>query len=163
MACGRLQLSPISFRDATAFVDLHHRHHRAPQGHKFSLAVVEDNRIIGVAIVGRPVSRYQDDGRTLEITRLCVIPDLPKVVDRSGREHAHPACSFLYGAAKRATFALGYSRFITYILDDEAGKSVLAAGLEFVGRTKPGSWSRLSRPRDDKHPLGSKQAFEVAA
>ncbi|MFD2578814.1 XF1762 family protein [Novosphingobium colocasiae] len=94
MACGRLQLSPISFRDATAFVDLHHRHHRAPQGHKFSLAVVEDNRIIGVAIVGRPVSRYQDDGRTLEITRLCVIPDLPKS-SRSQRKGACPPGLFV--------------------------------------------------------------------
>src|SRR5262249_13579244 len=42
-----------------------------PAGHKFSLAVSQEDEIVGVAIVGRPVSRMLDDGRTLEVTRCC--------------------------------------------------------------------------------------------
>ena len=64
-----LEIVPISLKEANKFVEEHHRHHKPVVGHKFSIAVAENERIVGVAIVGRPVSRYLDDGWTLEVTR----------------------------------------------------------------------------------------------
>lgn len=88
-ARSRLELAPIDFSEAAAFVKEHHRHHTPPIGHKFSVSAVRDGEIVGVVIVGRPVSRMRDDGQTLEVTRLCTI---------GGKN----VCSFLYGAAARA-------------------------------------------------------------
>ena len=89
-----LTLAPIDFGTAAAFVSLHHRHHTPPAGHKFSIAAVLSGDIVGVCIVGRPVSRHRDDGLTLEVTRLCT-------------DGTKNACSFLYGAARKAAFSLG--------------------------------------------------------
>ena len=71
------------------------------------------------------------------------------------------ACSFLYGAAARAAFALGYRRIGTYILASEPGTSLSAAGWRQIGETYGGSWSGRERPRVDKHPLQGKLLFEV--
>jgi hypothetical protein len=38
------------------------------------------------------------------------------------------ACSILYAACARAARVLGFSRIVTYVLEDEAGTSVRAAG-----------------------------------
>lgn len=148
---GRLALRPMKFADACSFVDGNHRHHRAPRGHKFSLGAVRDDFLVGVVIVGRPVSRRRDDGTTLEVTRLCVLPDEPN------------ACSFLYGAASRAAFALGYRRIGTYTLKSEPGTSLKAAGWKLIGETPGKSWSVPTRPREDKHPIEPKLVWERAA
>ena len=66
-----LTLRPVSLAEANAFVAEHHRHHKPVRGHKFSLGCMVDGQLVGVAIVGRPVSRYLDDGLTLEVNRLC--------------------------------------------------------------------------------------------
>ncbi len=66
-----LKLIPVSLARANAFVAEHHRHHKPVRGHKFSLGCTKDGILVGVAIVGRPVSRYLDDGATLEVNRLC--------------------------------------------------------------------------------------------
>ena len=145
----RLTLASCSFKDACEFVRLHHRHHTAPQGHKFSLAVAdEDGMIRGVCITGRPVARGNDNGMTLEVVRLAT-------------DGCPNACSFLYGAAWRATKSLGYSRLITYILDTEPGVSLNAAGWKCIGQRGGGSWSCPSRPRLDKHPVQKKLCWEV--
>lgn len=146
----KLQAAPIDFADAATFVRLHHRHHTPPVGHKFSIAAMSDGELVGVVIVGRPVARRRDDGRTLEVTRLCTIGE-------------RNACSFLYGAAARAAFALGYSRIGTYILKREPGTSLAAAGWKLIGETPGNSWSVPSRPRDDKHPIEPKLLFERTA
>lgn len=147
---SKLSLAPIDFATAADFVRLHHRHHTPPVGHKFSIAAMGGGEMVGVVIVGRPVARARDDGTTLEVTRLCTT--------------GHPnACSFLYGAAARAAFALGYSRIGTYILKSEPGTSLKAAGWKLIGEVHGRSWSCPSRPREDKHPLQSKLLFEVAA
>lgn len=150
MGSGRpkLALSPISFGEAADFVREHHRHHTPPVGHKFSIAAWSGSELVGVVIVGRPVSRHRDDGRTLEVTRLCT----------TGHRNA---CSFLYGAAARAAFALGYARIGTYILKREHGTSLLAAGWKLIGETPGKSWSVPSRPRTDKHPIEQKLLFET--
>ena len=144
----RLQLLPIDFSEAKEFVLVHHRHHTPPVGHKFSLAALSEEKIVGVVIVGRPVSRFRDDGLTLEVTRLCT----------TGHKNA---CSFLYGAAARAAFALGYRRIGTYILRSEPGTSLRAAGWKLIAETPGKSWSVPSRPRVNKHPLEPKLLFQM--
>lgn len=52
-----LELVPISLKEANAYVERYHRHHKPVVGHKFSIAAAVDGEIVGVAIVGRPVSR----------------------------------------------------------------------------------------------------------
>ena len=61
-----LEVVPITLKEANAFVERYHRHHKPTTGHKFSIAVgnIERDEIVGVAIVGRPVSRHLDDGWT---------------------------------------------------------------------------------------------------
>lgn len=142
-----LSACPIDLDEANAFVAQHHRHHKPVVGHKFSIGAVLDDKIVGVVIVGRPVSRMRDDGATLEVTRLCT-------------DGTRNACSFLYGAAQRAAFALGYTRIGTYILASENGASIKAAGWRLIGATKGGAWSVPSRPRVDKHPTEPKLLFE---
>lgn len=63
-----LTLIPVSLAQANEFVRQHHRHHKPVAGHKFSIGCAENGRLCAVAIVGRPVSRYLDDGFTLELT-----------------------------------------------------------------------------------------------
>lgn len=137
----------IGVDEANAFVAAYHRHHRPAVGHLFSLGAVIDDKVVGVAIVGRPVSRMRDDGLTAEVTRLCT-------------DGTKNACSFLYGASARAAFALGFQRIGTYILASEKGGSLVGAGWKLIGERGGGSWSVPSRPRVDKHPLQKKLLFE---
>ena len=146
----RLVLIPVDLAEANAFVLEHHRHHKPVIGHKFSIGAVSGESVVGIAIIGRPVSRMRDDGLTLEVSRLCT-------------DGTKNACSFLYGAAARAAFAQGYKRIGTYILKSETGSSLTASGWRLIGETSGGSWSRGNRPRIDKHPLQSKILFEVRA
>lgn len=110
-----MELQPITLRDANAFVGRLHRHHGPVTGHKWSIAAYINGKICGVAIVGRPSSRILDDGRTLEVTRLCT-------------DGTRNACSFLYAAAARRAKREGYHKIITYILQSEPGTSLRAAG-----------------------------------
>jgi hypothetical protein len=107
--------------------------------------------LVGVVIVGRPVSRRRDDGLTAEVTRLCVLDDEPN------------ACSFLYGKAAKAALALGFRRIGTYTLKRESGTSLRAAGWTLIGDAGGGSWSRPSRPRDDPNPVEPKLLWELTA
>jgi hypothetical protein len=134
-----LEIVPVSFSDACAFVAEHHRHHSPPIGHKFSIGCASEGQLVGVAIVGRPVSRViSADGRTLE-------------VNRTATDGTPNANSMLYGAAWQATKALGYSRLITYTQEGESGSSLKGAGFRVIGERPPrAGWSVPSRPRDDK-------------
>lgn len=144
---------PVSLEQANAFVVRWHRHHSGVTGHKFSLGLMYDmesgtDELVGVAIVGRPVSRMLDDGWTLEVYRVAtnVVKD---------------ACSALYGACRRATFALGYKKLVTYTLIEEPGTSLRAAGWKCLGEAGGGSWSRPSRLRTNDHPLQTKIRWET--
>jgi hypothetical protein len=142
---------PLPLAEANAFVARHHRHHRPVVGHKFSLGVADESgEIRGVAIVGRPVSRHEDDGLTLEVNRVAT-------------DGYRNACSALYGAARRATFALGYKRLITYTLPSEGGASLRGAGMRLIGEAGGGVWTRKSRPRVDAHPTERKFKWEALA
>ncbi|WP_240456743.1 XF1762 family protein [Virgibacillus halodenitrificans] len=140
----RLETRPISFRKASEFVKDFHRHHIPPQGNKFSIALYDGETVIGVIISGRPVSRYKDDGLTLEVTRCCV---------------KHPyknGISILYSAVCRVAEAMGYKRVITYTLAEEPGVSMRASNFQLEKVSEGGSWNSRSRKRIDKHPTGKK-------
>lgn len=144
-----VKLAPITLKEANRFILDHHRHHFPPQGALFAIgAAVEDRRICGVAVVGRPVSRMLQDGFTCEVTRL-------------SSDGTKNVCSMLYAASWRAARAMGYRRLVTYILDTEPGTSLRAAGWKLIGEAGGGSWSRKSRPRVDLHPTQGKLRYEV--
>ena len=143
-----LEIVPITLKEANLYVEQHHRHHGPCTGHKFSIACANSNGdIVGVAIVGRPVSRYLDDGKTLEVNRCCT-------------DGTKNACSILYAAAWRAARAMGYRRIVTYILDTESGASVKAAGFECVGKAGGLRWTGKRRPKTDLYPAQMKLRFE---
>jgi hypothetical protein len=145
-----LDLQPILFEDACQYVRQHHRHHIPPQGHKFSIVVADQQKVVGVVMVGRPVARHLDNGRTLEVIRCCT----------DGTKHA---ASMLYAAAWRTAKGLGYRRIITYTLAEEPGISLNAAGWKALCQTKGGTWNCPTRPRIDKHPTGQKTLWEALA
>lgn len=136
-----LTITPLSFAEACAFVERHHRHHRPPVGHLFSIAVADDQgAVVGVAIVGRPVARALQDGFTAEVTRTAT----------DGTRHAN---SCLYGAAWRAARAMGYRRLVSYTQAGESGASLRAAGWRVLASRPPrGGWNMPGRPRIDTHP-----------
>ncbi|HDZ38629.1 MAG TPA: hypothetical protein ENH62_10140 [Marinobacter sp.] len=146
----KLRSVPLPLDEANAFVAQHHRHHKPVIGHKFSIGAALGEKIVGIVIVGRPVSRMRDDGATLEVTRLCT-------------DGTKNACSFLYGAAARAAFALGFSRIGTYTLPEEGGASLRGAGWKLIGERGGGAWGRQDRPRVDKHPTQGKLLWEAGA
>lgn len=146
----RLTLQPITLTEAQVFVGAHHRHHKAPTGGLFAVAVSLGEMVRGVAIIGRPVARMLQDGWTAEVTRVCTLGD-------------KNAPSMLYGAAWRAARALGYRRLITYTLQSEPGTSLVASGWKLVGAAGGGSWNRKNRPRVDTAPTEQKNLWEQVA
>lgn len=142
-----LMLTPVSLAQANAFVAQHHRHHRPVVGHKFSIGCVADGQLVGVVIVGRPVSRYLDNGMTLEVNRLCT-------------DGTKNACSFLYAAAWRAARAMGYQKMITYTLDTENGASLRAAGWKYAGIAGGKRWTGKRCPPVDLCPAQMKCRYE---
>lgn len=142
-----MQLIPVTLAEANDFVAAHHRHHKPVAGHKFSIGCESGGKLAGVAIVGRPVSRYLDDGQTLEVARLCT----------TGEKNM---CSMLYGAAARAAKALGYRKIITYTLETENGSSIRAAGWHCAGRAGGVCWTGKRRPAVLTSPVVMKLRYE---
>jgi hypothetical protein len=147
-----LMLIPCTLEEANAFVARHHRHHQPTPVAKFSIAAALDGVIVGVVIVGLPKARMAMDGWTLEVTRLAT-------------DGTRNACSLLYGAARKAAFALGYSRVLTYTLAEEGGASLRAAGFTLEAEIKGESWMRRSqnggRFVDDRNPIGDKKRWSA--
>ena len=142
-----LELKPVTLAEANAFVQQHHRHHKPGTGHKFSIGCMGNGRLVGVAIVGRPVSRYLDNSLTLEVNRLCT-------------DGTKNACSMLYAAAWRAARAMGYQKIVTYILDTESGASLRAAGWNCAGLAGGKRWTGSRRPATDLYPAQMKYRYE---
>lgn len=144
-----MMVAPCSIKAANTYVAEHHRHHKPVHGALWAVRCVDDNgNTVGVAIVGRPVSRMLDDGHTAEIVRVAT----------NGERNA---CSLLYGACRRAAKALGYASIVTYILDSEPGDSLRGAGFLNEGLAGGGDWSRPSRKRTTEAPRVKKQRWAV--
>lgn len=125
-----LRAVPVELAEANALVSALHRHHKPTVGHRFSIGVTDEDGVLhGAAIVGRPVARLAGHPRAvLEVVRL--------VTDGTPN-----ACSILYAAAARTGKALGFERIQTYILEDEPGTSLRAAGWSYEGPAGGGDWN----------------------
>ena len=133
-----MELIPLKRDRAQKFVNAFHRHHQAPIGDIFRIGLAKDDELIGVIMVGRPVARMLDDGKTVEAIRCCVL---------DGHRNA---CSMLYGAAARVAKNLGYHKIITYTLEFEGGSSLRGVGWLPEAEVKGQLWNRPSRHRVQK-------------
>ena len=125
---------PLELAAANEFVANLHRHHDPVYRDKFRVGALVDGKLVGVVQVGRPVSRYLDNGENIEVVRLCT-------------DGTKNVCSFLYAKAARIAKEMGYKKIITYILESESGTSLKAAGWKQETVTNGGTWNRKSRPR----------------
>ena len=129
---------PVSLKQANEFISAYHRHNKPVAGHKFSIGLFDDNnKLIGMAICGRPVARMADDGLTLEVLRVCT----------DGTRNAN---SMLYSRVKKIAQVMGYKKVLTYTLTEESGSSLRAVGAQKSGIVKPREWSREKRERNSQ-------------
>lgn len=143
-----LHIAPITLRAANEYVSNYHRHHKPTRGCKFCIACYDGDRLVGVAICGRPVSRCLDNGLTLEVNRLCT-------------DGTYNACSKLYGACKRIAKEMGYKKIITYILQSENGSSLKASGYICEGEAGGEMWTGKRSGRDNGVPKEKKTRWSV--
>lgn len=141
-----LEATPLELRQANDFVASLHRHHDPVHRDKFRIGATLNGKLVGVVQVGRPVARMLDDGKTVEVVRLCT-------------DGTKDVCSFLYSKAARIAKEMGYSKIITYILESESGASLRAAGWSEEVTTSGGSWDRPSRQRSTTAPTIPKRRF----
>lgn len=119
----RLFVVPLELDEANRFVKALHRHHEPMAVHRFSIGALDTSGVLhGVAICARPAARLLSSRDVIEVSRLCT-------------DGTPNACSVLYAAAARAGAAMGYRRAQTYILEEETGTSLVAAGWSFDGYT----------------------------
>ena len=130
-----LRIVPIDLKTANQFVLAHHRHNGKVLIHRFSIGVLDGDKMVGVAIVANPSARRLDDGKTIEVKRVCT-------------DGTHNACSILYGRCARIAKEMGWERIITYTLESETGASLRASGWNVDAEKVGGkSWDVPSRPR----------------
>lgn len=142
---------PLTIKEANEFIRLHHRHHKPVTGHRFSIGarrtVGEGRGLLGIAVVGRPVSREINQYEVAEVTRLCTTGDTN-------------TCSFLYAACARICKEMGFKKIQTYILDTEPGTSLKAAGWQYETTTAGGNWNHSWRKgRREDQPMTKKQRW----
>lgn len=134
-------VTPIKHADANEFVRKLHRHSRPTLGAIFCVSVADDV-VRGVAIVGRPVARMLDDGKTVEVLRVAT-------------DGAKNACSMLYGACRRIAKEMGYHSIITYTLPEEGGASLRASGYVCEGEAGSSAKGWHNRPGRTAIPVGT--------
>lgn len=122
-----MEIRPITFKAASKYITDHHRHHKRTIGCKFRVSCWDDDRLCGVAVCGRPVSRALDNGEILEINRVCT-------------DGTKNACSMLYGACCRVAKRMGYKKVITYILASENGASLRRSNFTDEGEAGNTEW-----------------------
>lgn len=144
-----LEIRPCTFKTASAYINENHRHHKATVGCKFCIAVFDGEKMVGVAVAGRPVARRLDDGFTLEINRVCT-------------DGTMNACSMLYGACVRIAKDMGYKKVITYILESENGASVRAANFKCDGEAGGTNWTGVrDKGQDIPHEMKKRFSYQI--
>lgn len=106
----------------------------------------EDGVLLGVATVGLPVACPLNDGKTLEITRICFVNDddepcFDSQLPQFNKDHASPVPSMFVSAIIKRVKELGYKKLITYTRIDEPAKYLKAVGfiIEFT-QTRIKKW-----------------------
>lgn len=142
---ARLRVRPFTLAQANKLVGQWHRHHKLVVGHRWSIGVEVDGIVVGAVIVGRPVAPKTPQYSVAEVSRLTT----------NGYRNA---CSKLYAAAARAADAMGFDEIQTFLLFEEDGTSVRAAGWERDPvPSKGGDWNVPSRGgRRTDQPQGKK-------
>ncbi len=145
-----LKIVHLELKEINELVEKWHRHHKRVQGHRFSIGVIEmkTGELVGGCSIGRPVARLLDQKNSLEVTRLVT----------NGHKNA---CSFLYSAAARSGKELGYKDIHTYILSEEDGISLKAAGWDLLEENVGGGqWKHTDgKPRRTDQPVGKKSKW----
>lgn len=153
-----MNLTPTTLREANDFVESFHRHNgrTSRNGGRWAIGLETwSGEMVGVAIVGNPLSATFMDGYTAEVLRLCVNSKAEK-----------GACSMLYRACWRAWRAMGGRKLITYTLKAETGSSLRGAGFRVVGEvtTDKRGWATGKRKREWQPIYGQqKLRWEIAA
>ena len=130
-----LTIRPIDLKTANRYVMDNHRHNGKVLVHRFSIACYDGDRLCGVAIVANPSARKLDDGKTVEVKRVCT-------------DGTRNACSILYGRCARIAKEMGWEKIITYTLESEGGASLRASGWSVDAENVGGKdWNMPSRPR----------------
>lgn len=128
-----LHVVPLTLAQANAIVEQIHRHHKAVVGHRWSIGIAVGERVVGSAIVGRPVARMTPQYSVAEVTRLTT-------------DGTKNACSMLYGACARIAQSMGFDEIQTFILESESGHSLRVSGWEMdLSPTRGGDWNSPSR------------------
>jgi len=142
----RFQTRWLPLREADRFIALHHRHHVPAQGGIVALGLWEGEELVGVSVLGRPLSRELQRQGVVEITRLCVRPEV---------KHAGSA---LLGRARRVAQSLGFSRIVTYTQPEEGGASLRAAAMQVdLELTNGRDWDTPTLRRNPPlHPVARK-------
>jgi hypothetical protein len=115
------RIVPLTLREANDFVEAHHRHssRTSNDGGKFAIGLEADAKLVGVAIVGRPVARLLQEPGTAKLLRCCVGPGAP---EGAGKK--------LNARCKRIWQLMGGTRIVTYTLATEGGGSLSGAGFK---------------------------------
>ena len=114
-----------------------------------SLSLYDEDKLIGVAICGRPIARKLDDGNTLEINRVCVL------------EGYQNACSMLYGRCTKIAKLMGYAKVITYTMESENGASLKASNFRNMGKAGKTAWTSERYNPNTKMPNELKNRWEI--
>ena len=142
-----VKVIPLTLKEANQLVSQWHRHHKPVVGCRFCIGAANGLDLVGAAICGRPISRMVCHQSVLEVTRLVT----------NGNPNA---CSFLYGACARIAKEMGFQKIQTYVLEEELGTSLKAAGWKFEALTGGGNWNHPGRKgRRTDQPLGRKQRW----
>jgi hypothetical protein len=136
-----VKIVPLTLRAANDFVEQHHRHsaRTSNDGGKWAIGLEHDGQLVGVAIVGRPISKtlWLQDPYAAELLRLCTSAGAPRNAE-----------SKLYGRARRVWQLMGGTKLHTYTLQRESGATMRAVGHKApAAEVKPQQWDRPSRRR----------------
>lgn len=121
-----LLVRDVSISCAKRYVGALHRHSGVPVSALAAFGAWKAGELVGVALVGRPVSRVMQARGDAEVTRLCT-------------DGTWNACSILYAAARRWARQRGLG-LITYTLATEPGSSLRAVGAEVEAQVRGRRW-----------------------
>src|ERR1043165_1905380 len=102
-SAGQQQAVMIQIQRAVPFVARRHRHQPPPDGAHLAAGIMRGTRLMGVAILGRPVPPAHDDRPAVEGTRTGI--------DNAANTAVEAA---LYRAAWSVARMYGYQRLITH-------------------------------------------------